>query len=91
LRQVIHAHHGRPQKFFQGGQRQHFAYPCQVADDGMSDRGRSLSARPEMVLTMECQQPKRFTLSTRQRKCSMLRQQSQKMRFAGSHCQVYYV
>jgi len=27
--------HGRPQKFFQGGQRQHFAYLFQVADVAM--------------------------------------------------------
>ena len=25
--------HGRPQKFFQGGQRQHFVYHFQIADD----------------------------------------------------------
>jgi len=25
--------HGRPQKFFQGGQSRHFAYPFQVSDD----------------------------------------------------------
>jgi len=27
--------HGRPQKLFQGGKRQNFAYPFQVADDAM--------------------------------------------------------
>jgi len=27
--------HGRPQKFFQGGQSRQFAYPFQVADDAM--------------------------------------------------------
>ena len=25
--------HGRPQKYFQGGQCRHFAYPLQVSDD----------------------------------------------------------
>jgi len=25
--------HGRPQKFFQGGQRRHFVYHFQIADD----------------------------------------------------------
>jgi len=29
-------HHGRPHRFFQRGQRQRFANPCQVADDGMA-------------------------------------------------------
>jgi len=33
---------------------------------------------------------KRFTLSTPQRKCPMLRQQSHKTRFAGSNSQVFY-
>ena len=28
--------HGRPQKFFQGGQGQHFAYHFQIADDQCS-------------------------------------------------------
>ena len=27
--------YGRPQKFFQKGQRRHFAYPFQVADDAI--------------------------------------------------------
>jgi len=27
--------HGRPQKFFQGGQHRNFAYPFQAADDAM--------------------------------------------------------
>jgi len=30
---TITGSHGRPQKFFQGGQSRHFAYPFQVADD----------------------------------------------------------
>jgi len=33
---------------------------------------------------------KHFTLATPQRKCPMLWQQSQKMRIAASHRQVYY-
>jgi len=27
--------HGRPQKYFQGWQHRHFAYPFQVANDAM--------------------------------------------------------
>jgi len=27
--------HGRPQKFFQGGQRRYFAYRFQIADDAI--------------------------------------------------------
>jgi len=44
--------------FSRGGQRKHFAYPSQVADDAM-----------QITFT------KRFTLSTRQTKCPVLRQQ----------------
>ena len=42
------------------------------------------------LLTMQCTRTftKRFNLSTSQRKCSMLRQQSQNMRFFGSNIQV---
>jgi len=49
--------HGRPQKFFQGvGQRRHFSYPFQVAEDAMRIYFH-----------------KRFTLSTSERMCPMLR------------------
>jgi len=60
--------HGRPQKFFQGGQSRHFLILFRL-------------------LTMQCKSmfTKRFTLSTPQRKCPMLRQQSQKLRFVGSN------
>jgi len=30
--------HGRPQKFFQGGQGQHFVYHFQIADDQCSSK-----------------------------------------------------
>jgi len=30
---MFYQEHGRPQKFFQGGQKRHFAYPFQVVDD----------------------------------------------------------
>ena len=33
LQYMLRAKHGRPQKFFQGGQRRHIAYLFQVADD----------------------------------------------------------
>jgi len=46
-------YHGRPQKFFQGGQRQNFAYQFQVSDDTMQ---------------MDVHKAKRFTLSTSRRK-----------------------
>jgi len=37
----------RPQKFFQGGQRRHFAYLFQVADDAMQTaNGHSQNALP---------------------------------------------
>jgi len=35
--------HGRPQKFFQGGQHRNFAYPFQAADDANAN-GRSQNA-----------------------------------------------
>jgi len=63
-------------EIFPGGKRQHFADPCQVADD---------------AIQMYVQETLyRFYMTTPQRKCHMLRQQSQKMRFVGSHSQVYY-
>jgi len=34
-RHAWYHHHGRPQKVFQGGKRQHFATPCHVADDAI--------------------------------------------------------
>jgi len=53
--------HGRPQKFFQGGGHVHILFIL------------------FRFLTMQCKQmfTKRFTLSTPQRKCSMLRQRLQ--------------
>jgi len=67
---------GVRRNFFRGGQRQHFPDPCQVADDAI-----------QMYVHETLY---RFYMTTPHRKCPMLRQQSQKMRFVGSHSQVYY-
>jgi len=66
--------HGRPQKFFLGGGKVDFLLIV------------------FKFLTMQCKwtPTKSLTLSTPQRKCSMLRYQSQKMRFVGSNSKVYY-
>jgi len=74
MRQHITRLHGRPQKFFQGGQRQHFAGPCQVADDAM-----------QMYVHETFQQ-----FSTITKENAHVSTIVTKVRFAGSHSQVYY-
>jgi len=56
--------YGRPQKFFQGGQRQHFPDLSQVADD------------PMQMYFHEMLYP--YYMTATQRKCPMLQQQPQK-------------
>jgi len=65
---------GVRRKFSRGGQHLHFADICHVADDAM---------QMEIHETLY-----RFYMTTPQRKCPMLRQQSQKICFVGSHSQV---
>jgi len=66
---------GRQQKFFNGGQRQHFANLSQVDDDAIK------------IYVGETLYP--YYTTTPQRNCPMLQQRAHKMHFVGSHGQVY--
>ena len=66
--------HGRPQKFFRGGQRQHFANPCQVADDAVE------------IYVHETP----FLHASTTKKMSRVTTRVTRMRLFGSHSQVYY-